>query len=971
MYKNLKIKIPLDKRAYYNEQILKIVDGSDSKGVTNEEIYNGWSAKGGVHGLNKSDFRNFHKYSEAKKEYEEGQFFTPDSICSEMVEILQVSNSDLVADLTCGKGSFINALPSEANVYGCDIDRETMRVARFLFPDAKLETNSIEYYDPPVMFDVVVGNPPFNLKIGGYVSQLFYFIKSNEVMKEGAMLSVVVPESFLKDAFFNKKMIEIIDRSFNFICQYKLTKSAFEADIETKVMFFQKKGEGLVRSKFVSEYVSKEVAGKTISELREVQRKVMAKLALRSGMRNPNNFSMKQQTQQFIGTEYEQKEIKEGRIVHGFEFMVKKYIYEIKHQKLLKKRYKKALAYLTRFRNQKMPEFSSDEARKEFMKNKWITQGRVIGYLKKAIKVPNGKVRKNESLSLQKVRRAEKVYDINEKQISEMGQSLEVSKFLSDFELHERRTGKTIRLNPRQLVDVNIAVQKRIMMIQWSMGAGKSIAGLALADHRLMNVNIRNVIIVGPSIAIKNTWNVILDAYGKNYICINKPSQFANIKGGQIITMTMHSINKCKKQLKNYLKSIGNKIQFILDESDTITNTRSQRTKVILDCFQKSRYKLLLSGTMTRNNIVEAFSQFYLMFGGTDNFVSDVEEIFVYDAEDENVIGLTNHQFGCRFPAYKAGEKLFKASFNPDKTTVFGISQQNQDVRNSSSLRRLMGKSLITRTFEEIVGRKIFEIEQIQCKMTLAEEELNGKVMNEFYSMRDNYFSPTGDSRKDAMFKILQQMRLMLKVCAVPQALREYTGGIPEKFRQVGELIKQNSGFLAIGVKHIKTVEYYETYITKNFPERKLFVSHSKNSSIEQRQAIVREMEKHKGSILLCTQGSFSSSMNINFVDTVIIPELDWNDSKMSQFYFRFIRYDSVRDKKVIFVTYSRSIEANVLKMVLCKEKLNLFMKDKQVSDKEIYEMYGIQDAMMANLMSRGTDEYGQSYFKWGEQLIS
>jgi len=57
--------------------------------------------------------------------------------------------------------------------------------------------------------------------------------------------------------------------------------------------------------------------------------------------------------------------------------------------------------------------------------------------------------------------------------------------------------------------------------------------------------------------------------------------------------------------------------------------------------------------------------------------------------------------------------------------------------------------------------------------------------------------------------------------------------------------------------------------------------------------------------------------------------------------------------------------------MVLCKEKLNLFMKDKQVSDKEIYEMYGIQDAMMANLMSRGTDEYGQSYFKWGEQLIS
>ena len=37
--------------------------------------------------------------------------------------------------------------------------------------------------------------------------------------------------------------------------------------------------------------------------------------------------------------------------------------------------------------------------------------------------------------------------------------------------------------------------------------------------------------------------------------------------------------------------------------------------------------------------------------------------------------------------------------------------------------------------------------------------------------------------------------------------------------------------------------------------------------------------------------------------------------------------------------------------MVLVKDKLNLFMKDQEVTDEELYERFGIDAAMLENLM--------------------
>lgn len=71
---------------------------------------------------------------------------------------LRLSEYDLVADLTCGMGNFFNHAPVETNVYGCELDLNAYKVARYLYPQANLVHGDIRAYQLGVRFDYVVGN---------------------------------------------------------------------------------------------------------------------------------------------------------------------------------------------------------------------------------------------------------------------------------------------------------------------------------------------------------------------------------------------------------------------------------------------------------------------------------------------------------------------------------------------------------------------------------------------------------------------------------------------------------------------------------------------------------------------------------------------------------------------------------------------------------------------------------------------
>lgn len=98
---------------------------------------------------------------------------------------------------------------------------------------------------------------------------------------------------------------------------------------------------------------------------------------------------------------------------------------------------------------------------------------------------------------------------------------------------------------------------------------------------------------------------------------------------------------------------------------------------------------------------------------------------------------------------------------------------------------------------------------------------------------------------------------------------------------------------------------------------------------------------------------------------------LTYNNSRMSQFYMRFIRFNSVDWKDIYFLTYAQSIESNLMQMILAKEKLNLFMKGDEADMDDIYERFGVDYDLTSLLLYRDIDEDGHFSIRWGEQEIA
>ena len=176
---------------------------------------------------------------------------------------------------------------------------------------------------------------------------------------------------------------------------------------------------------------------------------------------------------------------------------------------------------------------------------------------------------------------------------------------------------------------------------------------------------------------------------------------------------------------------------------------------------------------------------------------------------------------------------------------------------------------------------------------------------------------------------------------------------------------------VAIGVRRIEVADSYYRYLKQAFPERQIFYITGDKVPCKQRQRIVEKLRKTENGILLSTQQSLSESMNIDDVDKIILPELHYNHAAMEQYYFRFIRYTSRNFKQVVFLIYENSIEVNLLKMILAKEKLNLFMKNQLLENGELYERFGINPQIFSLLMTTSVDQEGKLQIQWGEQKIS
>ena len=788
--------------------------------------------------------------------------------------------------------------------------------------------------------------------------------------------------SFCADEFSDGGMIAGLNEHFNFICQIELDKNTFKhlgvENYKTKVLFVQKKSEYLENVGYNKDLLSGVSSGeiwekylKPVTEKREsIKQKVFLEI------------------------------VRGGEEDAKWQYKIEKLLYDIKRNPLVSDYYAECCEYVSQYRTQKKPNHIKWDEWEQLK----IKKPDVVKYLKSALRKQNpvrskeNRIIKNnysfelngEILDINQavlsddvltrpfstksvkrlVSKKRQEYSIQNIAFTDMHPDKEIEKWLNDFELSDDE--EIIHLNNAQKRDLNLFLQKRYNFIQWEQGSGKTLAGIAIGKYRLEKKQVKNVFVVSTAIAIKNNWNDVLTQYGIDFCMIESLADIHNIKPGQFVIITLNMMCKYHKFIKRFVKSICQKAVLIFDESDNISNMYSKRTKAVLNTFRRLKYKTLMTGTSTRNNIAEIFPQLELLYNNSINMLSECPEIQERNKENKNELEWTENEYYMKpYPAYRKGHQLFTASHIPDKITVFGVSQFTQDIFNADYLKQMINKTIITRTFEEITGKKLYEIRQVACKMGEEEKRLYSIALDEFYKM-EYLFHKTGNSRKDAMLKILNQLLTLLKICGAPQTLREYDQSImPEKFKSVLSLLVDFQGErVAIGVRHIEVVRAYEAAIRKAFPDRPVFVITGNETTLKQRKKIVQDLKKTKNGILISTQQSLSASMNIDFVDKCIIPELHWNNSSMSQYYFRFIRYTSTRFKQVYFVTYENSIESNLLKMVLVKDKLNRFMKNQDVSDDEIYDIFGIESDMLQNLMYKEKTDDGY-VIRWGDQKVS
>ena len=1002
-------KIPLPERKEQNRACLLALE-QGSPAMSPEEIYHNFTGIGGLHGLNYVDYGNYHDFSEAKKEIEQGQFFTSDALCKWVMDCIQPEEWHRIADLTCGKGSFFNQIYEEKRLYGCEIDPDSFAIARHLFPEANLTLGDIRTYAPGVHFHLVVGNPPYNLKWNyqgrTMSSQTVYILKAAELLFPGGLLAVIVPETFLGEGTKKIEVKRIYDR-FSHVVQVRLDPDAFAwlgvRNFPTKLLILQRKGPSIPETPYRPELIETANAGevywKYVHKAKESCRDAAPEIQL----------ALNRQKR-----EAEEKRRREQQL-----------LYQIKIHPKTRDRYEECRTLLERYYSQKRPldmKYEEWEAarlhyqpvmasiRQVLQMQNHVEEDRVelvkgkrrFYYKAYSQKVQPEADSRNADLEIQEIsqiitsgstvnldaygpyqgllRRKQREYRRQTEPYAQMAEDPAIREWLQNWELTDQWGRGLIKLNERQLHDTNLILQKRYAYLQWSQGAGKTVSGTVQGMYRLAHGQADYVFVLSSAISIETTWVPFLKKYLIPHKVIHSSKDLRRVYPGDFVLITLGRARNYQRQIQKIVKLAGRRLFLIYDEAQNSSALEANEevgrlTKATIACFHSLRYKLLMSGTSINNNVVESYPQLYLLYNASVNMLSKAQTLYSFSEEEQDYIPHENPYYMKPYPPYIEGLSCFRHSHLPEKLTVFGVVQRRQDILNAEVLRELIGYTMLTRTFREVTGKNLEHRRELRAVMKPEESALYLVALKEFTRLEKEYFkSTTMSARKKAQARIIAQIKIMLRICTCATVFRDYHGPlVTGKLEAIfGEIRKIPRKRVAIGVRQNNIVRAYTQAVRQAFPNRPVFtITGSEMQPHQRRNLVYGQFKDYDNSILVCTQQSLSESISIDSVDYCFIAELHWNDSKMSQFYYRFIRYTSTRDKYIYYMNYPESIETNLIYLLVAKERMLRFLKGQEISFEELFEEMGFDLSHHRGAVFRGYDTKGRPELYWGQQQIA
>ena len=229
--------------------------------------YSGW---GGISDAFDESRDNWHReYVELKallsqSEYKAARastrtaFYTDPYIINSIYEGLERFGfkDGYILDPAMGTGNFFGNMPREmadnSRLFGVELDSLTSRIAKLLYPAAKIQNKGFEYTKfGNGEFDVVVGNVPFGdfkpydrSYDNEYYIHDYFFIKSLDKLKTGG-IAALITSSGTMDKFDKTARLEMYRRA-DLIGAIRLPDNAFRTagtDTVTDILFFQKIGQ--------------------------------------------------------------------------------------------------------------------------------------------------------------------------------------------------------------------------------------------------------------------------------------------------------------------------------------------------------------------------------------------------------------------------------------------------------------------------------------------------------------------------------------------------------------------------------------------------------------------------------------------------------------------------------------------------------------------------------------------------------
>ncbi len=159
-----------------------------------------------------------------------------------------------VLEPACGVGNFFGMLPEamqSSKLYGVELDSITGRMARQLYPDARIEITGFEKTNRKDFFDVAVGNVPFgNYKVAdrtfdkyGFLIHDYFIAKSLEQVRPGGVIAFITSKGTMDKA--SPDVRRYIAQRAELLGAIRLPNNAFKANAGTEVtsdiLFLQKR----------------------------------------------------------------------------------------------------------------------------------------------------------------------------------------------------------------------------------------------------------------------------------------------------------------------------------------------------------------------------------------------------------------------------------------------------------------------------------------------------------------------------------------------------------------------------------------------------------------------------------------------------------------------------------------------------------------------------------------------------------